>query len=121
MHRRILLCSAIAGLSACASNLPPAPAIAPEAAVIDTTIPPFDISSLTADTASADALVLNDLAATAPDDKVFPRSTESGSGGTSTSGPMRRTLEFSIIWGTSAAWRDPGWRSSCPAALATSR
>ncbi len=72
MHRRILLCSAIAGLSACASNLPPAPAVVPEAAVIDTTIPPFDISVLTEDTATADALVLNDLAATSPDERVVP-------------------------------------------------
>jgi membrane-bound lytic murein transglycosylase D len=72
MYRRILLCSAIVGLCACAGNLPPAPAVLPEAAIIDTTIPPFDISVLTADTATADALVLNDLAATAPDDRVVP-------------------------------------------------
>ncbi len=34
--------------------------------------PPLDISGLSVDTATADALVLNDLAASAPDDKIVP-------------------------------------------------
>ncbi|HEY8257371.1 MAG TPA: transglycosylase SLT domain-containing protein [Gemmatimonadales bacterium] len=72
MRPQLILCGAIAGLSACASNLPPAPAVLPAAAIIDTTISPLDISVITADTATADALVLNDLAATAPDEKIVP-------------------------------------------------
>ncbi len=72
MYRRFILCSAIAGLSACASNLPPAPAALPVTAGVDTAAPPIDISELSGDTATADALVLNDLAASAPDDKIVP-------------------------------------------------
>jgi peptidoglycan lytic transglycosylase D len=72
MYRRLILCSAIAGLSACASNLPPAPTALPVTAGVDTASPPLDVSSLAGDTATADALVLNDLAASAPDDKIVP-------------------------------------------------
>ena len=72
MHRRLLLCSVIAGLSACASNLPPAPAAPPVTAGVDTAAPPLDLSELSGDTATADALVLNDLAASAPDEKLVP-------------------------------------------------
>jgi len=72
MYRRFILCSAVAGLSACASNLPPAPTALPVTAGVDTAAPPLDVSSLASDTATADALVLNDLAASAPDDKIVP-------------------------------------------------
>ncbi len=72
MHRRLILCGAIAGLSACASNLPPAPAALPFTAGVDTAAPPLDLSVASADTATADALVLNDLAAAAPDEKLVP-------------------------------------------------
>ena len=44
----------------------------PVTAGVDTAAPPLDISDLSVDTATADALVLNDLAASAPDDKIVP-------------------------------------------------
>ena len=72
MYRRLILCSAIAGLSACATNLPPAPSAQPITAGVDTAAPPLDLSELSADTATADALVLNDLAASAPDERIVP-------------------------------------------------
>jgi membrane-bound lytic murein transglycosylase D len=63
MPRRLILCSAIVGLSACAGHLPPAPADLPVLAGVE-------ITAL--DTATADALVLNDLAAAAPDERIVP-------------------------------------------------
>ncbi|MGH7499934.1 MAG: transglycosylase SLT domain-containing protein [Gemmatimonadales bacterium] len=72
MHRRLIKCSALLALSACATHLPPAPTVLPLSAGIDSAVPPLDLSTLSADTATADALVLNDLAATSPDEKVIP-------------------------------------------------
>lgn len=72
MLRHIIFYSAIGGLSACASNLPPAPTALPVTAGFDTAVPPLDLSVFSADTATADALVLNDLAAAAPDEKIVP-------------------------------------------------
>ncbi len=63
MPRRFILCIAIWGVSACAGNLPPAPATLPVTAEV--TIPALD-------TASADALVLDDLASAAPDETIVP-------------------------------------------------
>lgn len=63
MPRRFILCIAIWGVSACAGNLPPAPATLPVTAEVD--IPALD-------TATADALVLDDLAAAAPDERIVP-------------------------------------------------
>ena len=60
------------GVWACASNLPPAPSALPVTAGVDTAPPPLDLSAIAADTATADALVLNDLAAAAPDEKIVP-------------------------------------------------
>ena len=70
MHRRLILCSGFLALSACAGHLPPAPDVLPLSAGSDSAIPTLDLSTLSADTATADALVLNDLAATSPDAKV---------------------------------------------------
>jgi len=72
MLRHLILYATIAGLSACASNLPPAPTALPVTAGVDTAAPPLDLSAFSADTATADALVLNDLAAAAPDEKIVP-------------------------------------------------
>ena len=72
MHRRLILCSVLVGLPACATHLPPAPTVLPVSAEIDSAPSPLDLASLPTDTATADALVLNDLAATAPDEKVVP-------------------------------------------------
>jgi membrane-bound lytic murein transglycosylase D len=72
MYRRLLPFIAIAGLSGCATNLPPAPTSLPVTAGVDTVAPPVDFSALTADSATADALALNDLAAAAPDEKIVP-------------------------------------------------
>lgn len=63
MPRRLVLCSSIVGLSACAGHLPPAPTALPVMAGVE-------ITAL--DTATADALVLNGLAAAAPDEKIVP-------------------------------------------------
>jgi membrane-bound lytic murein transglycosylase D len=71
MHRRLILCSALLGLPACATHLPPAPTVAPVIGAIDSTALP-ELSSFDEDTATADAVVLNDLAATSPDEKVVP-------------------------------------------------
>lgn len=72
MNLRLTLCSAIVALSACATHLPPAPTVLPVSTAPDSAVYSLDWSRLSADTATADALVLNDLAATAPDEKVVP-------------------------------------------------
>jgi membrane-bound lytic murein transglycosylase D len=63
----------LVGLAACASHLPPAPAATPlSAAVHDSLVPVFDLDAPMREGITADAIVLNDLAATAPDDAVIP-------------------------------------------------
>ena len=70
---RLLLACTIAGLAACASGLPPAPVIAPmTASVNDSLLSLFDASTSTHESSAADAVVLNDLAAAAPDEAVVP-------------------------------------------------
>ena len=70
---RLFLACTLAGLAACAPGLPPAPMLAPMAAgVNDSLIPDFDPSAPTHESSAADATVLNDLAAAAPDDAVVP-------------------------------------------------
>jgi len=72
MTRQILPCLLV-GLAACASHLPPAPTAAPiSAAVHDSLVPVVDLDALTHESAVADAVVLNHLAATTPDDAVVP-------------------------------------------------
>lgn len=72
MHRRLTLCSAIVALSACATHLPPAPTVLPVSTAPDSAVYSLDVSPQSADTATADAIVLNDLAAASPDEKVVP-------------------------------------------------
>jgi membrane-bound lytic murein transglycosylase D len=70
---RLLLACTLAGLAACATGLPPAPAMAPMAAGInDSLLSVFDPSAPTHESSAADAVVLNDLAAATPDDAVVP-------------------------------------------------
>jgi len=72
MTRQLLPCLLV-GLAACASHLPPAPTVAPmSTAVHDSLVPVVDLDALTHESAVADAVVLNDLAATTPDDAVVP-------------------------------------------------
>ena len=73
MKRSLFLCIALVGATACAAGLPPAPTVAPfSAAVQDSLVPVVDISALSNQAAAADAVVLNDLAATTPDAAVIP-------------------------------------------------
>jgi membrane-bound lytic murein transglycosylase D len=70
---RLFLACTLAGLAACASGLPPAPVIAPMAASVnDSLLSLFDPGSSTHESSAADAVVLNDLAAAAPDGAVVP-------------------------------------------------
>ena len=70
--RRLSLFSLI-GLAACASHLPPAPTAVPmSTAVHDSLAPVVDLEALTHESSAADAVVLNDLAAAAPDESVVP-------------------------------------------------
>jgi membrane-bound lytic murein transglycosylase D len=72
MTRQLLLCLLV-GLAACARQLPPAPTVAPmSTAVHDSLVPIVDLDALTHEGAAADAVVLNDLAATSPDEAVVP-------------------------------------------------
>lgn len=73
MMRSPALCTAFVGLAACAGQLPPPPSAAPVAAAVhDSLVPVPDLETLANDTSIADAVVLNDLAATAPDERVVP-------------------------------------------------
>ncbi len=73
MKRSLFLCTALLGATACAAGIPPAPTAAPVAAAVqDSLVPVVDLSALTGEAAAADAVVLNDLAATAPDAAVVP-------------------------------------------------
>ncbi len=78
MTRLLLLCPLI-GLAACAGQLPPAPPAVPvSAAIHDSLIPVVDLDALVQESAAEDAVVLNDLAATAPDESVVPAFDASG-------------------------------------------
>jgi membrane-bound lytic murein transglycosylase D len=72
MKRPLILCTAIAGLGACATSLPPAPTVLPmSASVPDSLIPPIQV--LPVDTLSAaGAEVLNELASASPDAAAVP-------------------------------------------------
>jgi membrane-bound lytic murein transglycosylase D len=73
MKRSLFLCTALVGATACAAGLPPAPTTAPVAAAVqDSLVPVVDLSALSSEAAAADAVVLNDLAAAAPDAGVIP-------------------------------------------------
>ena len=72
MTRLLPLC-ALVGLAACAPQLPPAPTVVPvSAAIHDSLVPTVDLDALTHESSAADAAVLNDLAAAAPDESVVP-------------------------------------------------
>ena len=72
MTRLSLLCP-LFGLVACASQLPPAPAAVPvSSAIHDSLAPVVDLDALIHESAAEDAVVLNDLAATTPDESVVP-------------------------------------------------
>ena len=78
MTRLFLLCPLL-GLVACASQLPPAPPVMPvSTAIHDSLIPVVDLDALIRESAAQDAVVLNDLAATAPDESVVPAFDASG-------------------------------------------
>ena len=78
MTRSLYLCT-LASLAACATQLPPAPAVAPlSTAVHDSLIPVIDLDDLSHESSAADAVVLNDLAATTPDEAVVPAFDASG-------------------------------------------
>ena len=78
MTRLFLLCPLL-GLVACASQLPPAPPVVPvSAAIHDSLVPVVDLAALIHESAAEDAVVLNDLAATAPDESVVPAFDASG-------------------------------------------
>jgi membrane-bound lytic murein transglycosylase D len=73
MKRSLFLCTALVGATACAAGIPPAPTAAPVAAAVqDSLVPVVDLSALSNEAAAADAVVLNDLAATTPDAAVVP-------------------------------------------------
>jgi membrane-bound lytic murein transglycosylase D len=70
---RLLLLCPLVGLAACARAIPPAPSAMPvSAAVHDSLVPVVDFSSLIHESSVADAVVLNDLAAAAPDEAIVP-------------------------------------------------
>src|SRR5215207_8902567 len=78
MTRLLLLCPLV-GLVACASQLPPAPPAVPvSAAIHDSLVPVVDLDALIHESAAEDAVVLNDLAATAPDESIVPAFDASG-------------------------------------------
>ena len=78
MTRLLLLCPLV-GLVACASQLPPAPPAVPvSTAIHDSLVPVVDLDALIQESAAEDAVVLNDLAATAPDESVVPAFDASG-------------------------------------------
>ncbi len=71
--KRLLLAAIFVGLSACASQLPPAPTALPlSTAVHDSLVPAVDLDALTHTTSAAEAEALNDLAAVTPDESVVP-------------------------------------------------
>ncbi|MEO7474591.1 MAG: transglycosylase SLT domain-containing protein, partial [Gemmatimonadales bacterium] len=71
--KRLLLPVMLAGSTACASRLPPAPPAIPLTVTVhDSLVPVVDLDALTHATSAADAEVLNDLAAATPDASVVP-------------------------------------------------
>jgi membrane-bound lytic murein transglycosylase D len=78
MTRSLYLCTLVS-LAACASQLPPAPTVAPlSSAIQDSLIPAIDLDALSRESSAADAVVLNDLAATSPDETAVPAFDASG-------------------------------------------
>jgi membrane-bound lytic murein transglycosylase D len=73
MKRSLILCTGLLGLCACATGLPPTPSVAPlTSAVDDSLTSAILIPAAPDEITAADALVLNDLAATSPDERVVP-------------------------------------------------
>jgi len=73
MKRSLILCTGLLGIGACATGLPPTPSVAPLTSVIDDSLTsPLAIPTAPDEITAADALVLNDLAATTPDERVVP-------------------------------------------------
>ena len=73
MKRSLILCTGLLGICACATGLPPTPSVAPlTAANNDSLTSGIAIPAAPDEITAADALVLNDLAATAPDERVVP-------------------------------------------------
>jgi membrane-bound lytic murein transglycosylase D len=73
MKRSLILCTGLLGICACATGLPPTPSVAPlTAAINDSLTSGIAIPAAPDEITAADALVLNDLAATAPDERVVP-------------------------------------------------
>ncbi|MEP6688720.1 MAG: transglycosylase SLT domain-containing protein [Gemmatimonadales bacterium] len=70
---RLLLLCPLVGLAACASHIPPAPTAVPvSTAIHDSLVPVVDFSALIHESSVADAVVLNDLAAAAPNQAIVP-------------------------------------------------
>jgi membrane-bound lytic murein transglycosylase D len=73
MKRSLILCTGLLGMCACATGLPPTPSVAPlSGAINDSLTSAIAIPPAPDEITAADALVLNDLAATAPDERVVP-------------------------------------------------
>jgi membrane-bound lytic murein transglycosylase D len=73
MKRSLILCTGLLGVCACATGLPPTPSVAPLTTAIDDSLTTASaIPAAPDEITAADALVLNDLAATAPDERVVP-------------------------------------------------
>jgi membrane-bound lytic murein transglycosylase D len=73
MKQSLILCIGLLGVCACATGLPPTPSVSPlRTAIDDSLTSAIAVPSAPDEITAADALVLNDLAATAPDDRVVP-------------------------------------------------
>jgi peptidoglycan lytic transglycosylase D len=72
MKRSLILCTGLLGVCACATGLPPTPSVGPLRTIDDSLTSAIAIPSAPDEITAADALVLNDLAATAPDERVVP-------------------------------------------------
>ncbi|HEY7634405.1 MAG TPA: transglycosylase SLT domain-containing protein [Gemmatimonadales bacterium] len=73
MKRSLILCAGLLGVCACATGLPPTPSVAPLTTAIDDSLTSaIAIPAAPDEITAADALVLNDLAATAPDERLVP-------------------------------------------------
>jgi membrane-bound lytic murein transglycosylase D len=73
MKRSLILCTGLLGVCACATGLPPSPSVAPLTTAIDDSLSTASaIPAAPDEITAADALVLNDLAANAPDERVVP-------------------------------------------------
>jgi membrane-bound lytic murein transglycosylase D len=72
MQRSLILSTGLLGICACASGLPPTPRVAPLTTVDDSLTAVITIPAAPDEITAADALVLNDLATTAPDERIVP-------------------------------------------------